>query len=77
MKGKLTARKLNNAGLFVFNEEAKELYLISKENTDKWEDSNQDFASLQNLVKTGKANHFDKNALKSITDALSQVALLG
>jgi len=76
MKGKLAARKLSNGGLFIFNNETKELYLISKENVNHWEGSNQEMSGLDGLVKSGKAKHFDKSMLRQISDALSKVALL-
>lgn len=77
MKGKLTARKLSNGGLFIFNNEAKELYLISKKNVKQWEGSDQDIPGLHELVKSGKADHFDKSMLSQISDAMIKIALLG
>jgi hypothetical protein len=77
MKEKVQPRQLSNGGLFVFNPQSKELYLISKENVQNWHNSTQDLDTLKEFVKAGKASHFDKNALLQISDALNKVALLG
>lgn len=76
MKSKLTPRKLSNGALFIFNNETKDLYLIPAADIKHWEGSTQDIAGLQELVKNGKANHFNKTMLHQISDALTKVALL-
>jgi hypothetical protein len=77
MKEKLKPRQLSNGGLFVFNPQSKDLYLIPKENVQNWDNSTQDLETLKEFVKTGDASHFDKNALIQISDALNKIALLG